>query len=1143
MKGCAYIALLLLATPFAWAQSITGSIVGTVIDSTQAVIPGAKVTLRHNATGAIRNAVTNEAGRFVFASLQPGEYELAIEAQGFKRLERTGINLAAAETLSLGNLVMELGALAEVVKITAQGAPVQLESSERAGLLSASQVENLTIRGRNVLSLLSLLPGVVSLSEPDALNHAWDLRVLGNRQNTINVSLDGATLNAYGNQFNSVVNISMDAVAEVKVLLSNYQAEYGRLSGANVHIVSKSGTKEFHGLASYWKRHEQFNANEFFNNLLGLPKPRYRYNTWNYNLGGPVYLPGKFNTSREKLFFFWAQEFWPLSQSTGLNYRTVPTGAERQGDFSGSLDVNNRLIVVTDSLARAPFPGNVVPPSRVDPNGQALLKAFPEPNFTDRSVSKGNYNYVFQAQQSNPKRTETLKLDFNANANNLVSFNFTERSDASSGTYGVGTGNDFPSVWTKRVNFGRAFLGRYQKIFSPVFVNELSLGYSTRPWDDTEVDPATLKNIQRSTWGFRTGQFHPEINPLGLLPNASFGGIPNAAQHAVMGRFPLKTTHKIFTFSNNLTRNFSRHIVKAGLYADRIWACNHGDGVTFNGSFNFGRNVNNPLDTNYAYANAILGVFNTYTEASARPVPEAILSNIEWFGQDNWRATKRLTLELGIRFYWMPHAFPKDGRNAGFWPAAYDPARAVKLIQPTRVGNTRVGIHPLTGQVYPADVIGAIAPNSGNAANGMVSHLFDRSVPASLMEDRGVHYAPRLGLAYDVFGNGKTALRGGLGVFYNRMAGGMVFFPTTTQPPIVENPILYFGTLPTLLSSSGFLFPSTVLGLDRQGKLPTVINYSFGIQQNVGFGTVFDVAYVASLGRHLLWQRNLNAVPLGANFQPANQDPTTGKPYPVNFLRSYAGYANINFRETGSSSNYHSLQVTATRRFTRGLEFGAAWTWSKTMDFNDSDSDEVSTLVPVRVWNYGLASFDRTHVFKLNWLWELPKLAAAKGLAGALVNGWQLSGIASFISGSPIGVGLSTTTALDITGSPTHGARVVVVGNPVLPKSQRTFYRYFRTDVFRLPQVGTVGNAAKTLLRGPGINNWDMAIYKNFSVRERYRIQFRTELYNTFNHTQFSSLDATARFDPAGNQVNARFGQITAARSARKLQLALRFTF
>lgn len=1125
------------------AQSITGSILGTVVDSSQAVIPSAKVTLRHVATGALRTGATNEAGRFVFASLQPGQYELAIEAPGFKRLERAGIVLSAAETLSLGELVMEVGAVAEVVKITAQGTPVQLESAERAGVLSSSQVENLTIRGRNVLSLLSLLPGVVSLSDPDALNHAWNLRVLGNRQNTINVSLDGATLNAYGNQFNSVVNISMDAVAEVKVLLSNYQAEYGRLSGANVHIVSKSGTREFHGLGSYWKRHEQFNASPFFNNLLGLPKPRYRYNTWNYNVGGPIYLPGKFNTSREKAFFFWAQEFWPLSQTSGLQYRTVPTPLERNGDFSQSLDLNNRLIVVNDPLARAPFPGNRIPSTRIDSNGQALLKAFPEPNFLDRSLSRGNYNYVFQALQKSPKRTETLKLDYHFTANDMASFNFTERSDASAGTYGVGAGNDFPSVRTKRVNFGRAFLARYQKIFSPALVNELNAGYSTRPWDDTEVDPDTLKLIQRTTWGFKAGQFHPEINPLGLLPNASFGGVPNAAQHAVMGRFPLKTTHKILTLSDNLTRSFSRHVVKVGFYADRIWACNHGDGVTFNGSFSFARNVNNPLDTNYAYANAILGVFNTYTEASARPVPEAILSNIEWFVQDNWRATRRLTLDVGLRFYWMPHAFPKDGRNAGFWPPAYDAGRAVRLIQPALQGSRRVGVHPLTGELYPADLIGAIAPSSGNPTNGMVSRLFDRSVPASLMEDRGVHYAPRFGFAYDIFGSGKTAVRGGIGVFYNRMAGGMVFFPTTTQPPLVENPIIYFGTLPALLSSSGFLFPSTVLGLDRQGKLPTVINYSVGIQKNLGFGTVLDAAYVGSLGRHLLWQRNLNAVELGANFRPGNLDPTTNRPYSANFLRPYLGYANINFREPASSSNYHSLQVTANRRFARGFEFGAAWTWSKTMDFNDSDSDEVSTLVPVRVWNYGLASFDRTHVMKINWLWEIPNLVRGKRPGGWLLNGWQLSGIASFISGAPLGVGFSTTTAIDITGSPTHGARPVVVANPVLAKKQRTFYRFFRTEVFRLPEVGTVGNAAKTVLRGPGVNNFDLAIYKNFSLGERCRLQARVELYNAFNHTQFSGVDTTARFDATGNQVNARFGQVTAARDPRMMQLALRVSF
>lgn len=255
------------------------------------------------------------------------------------------------------------------------------------------------------------------------------------------------------------------------------------------------------------------------------------------------------------------------------------------------------------------------------------------------------------------------------------------------------------------------------------------------------------------------------------------------------------------------------------------------------------------------------------------------------------------------------------------------------------------------------------------------------------------------------------------------------------------------------------------------------------------------------------------------------------------------GYNDVNLREPGSSSNYHSLQVTANRRFARGLEFSAAWTWSKAMDFNDGDGDGVSTLVPVRVWNYGLAGFDRTHVFKLNWLWDVPNRPWANPVLRRMLNDWQVSGIASLVSGAPMSVGFSTTTGIDITGSPTHGARIVVTGDPALPKGERTFDRFFRTDVFRLPEVGTIGNAAKTQFRGPGINTWDTAVYKNFPVKERLKIQFRWEMYNAFNHTQYAGVDAGARFDPRGNQVNARLGQITSARGARKMQLALRVSF
>jgi hypothetical protein len=263
---------------------------------------------------------------------------------------------------------------------------------------------------------------------------------------------------------------------------------------------------------------------------------------------------------------------------------------------------------------------------------------------------------------------------------------------------------------------------------------------------------------------------------------------------------------------------------------------------------------------------------------------------------------------------------------------------------------------------------------------------------------------------------------------------------------------------------------------------------------------------------------------------------------PTAFLRPYIGYEDILIRETGSSSSYHSLQVSANRRFARTFQFGASWTWSKALGFNDTDDQVVSTLVSPRVWNYGLASYDRTHVLKLHWLWDLPRTRWSNPLLKGVFNNWQVAGIGSFVSGAPLGISFTTTAAVDITGS-THGSRIVVLADPVLPKSERTFERFFRTDVFQMPAVGTIGNAPKTLIRGPGIHNWDISVFKTFPVGERLRLQFRCEAYNAFNHTQFSAVDTTARFDPQGNQVNARFGQLTEARPPRQIQLALRATF
>ena len=378
-------------------------------------------------------------------------------------------------------------------------------------------------------------------------------------------------------------------------------------------------------------------------------------------------------------------------------------------------------------------------------------------------------------------------------------------------------------------------------------------------------------------------------------------------------------------------------------------------------------------------------------------------------------------------------------------------------------------------------------------------------------------------------------------VSHNRTQGAA---GPSVQTPVISNPVLYYGNFRDVLSSSGFLFPQPVTGSDPNVTTPRVMNFHTSIQQNVGFGTVVDVAYVGSLGRNLLWRRLLDPIPLGANFSPANANPTNPRvPLSPVFLRRYQGYSGVTYAEWASSSNYHSLQVTANRRFARNLEFGVAWTWSKAMDFNDADGEQISSLVPIRVWNYGLASFDRTHVLKVNWLWSVPRAPWRHPVVDRIVNHWQVSGIASFVSGAPSAVGYSFVTATDITGTPDLGARIVVTGNPVLPKGDRTFSQNFQASVFRPPQVNTVGNSARYILRGPGVNNWDLSVFKNVVVREPVQVQYRLEIYNAFNHTQFGGWDTAARFDASGNQVNARLGEATSARSPRQIQMGLKIIF
>jgi len=1103
------------------------------------------VTLTRASSGRVLKTSTEAGGRFVFLDLELGQYTLAVEKAGFNAVERRDIPLQAGERLALGTITLTVGAVTQAVAVTAEAAFVKTESSERSGIVSNAQVDNLLVIGRSLPYLVALLPGVVMTSTAVALTRTGTFTAQGSRTNTNNVSVDGIQSTDIDNGSDLKLQVSQDAVAEMQVLLTNYQAEYGSGSGAVVNMVTKSGTKDYHGLASYFMKNEFLNANDFFNNRNSVARPRARTNTATYNLGGRAPL-GRWNRNRDKLFFFWNQEFWP-TKGSATGTLTVPTALERKGDFSQSLYQNGTPIIIRDPLNNAPFPNNIIDPSRIDHNGQVLLGLLPAANFFNRTISQGAYNYVFTAPANTPDRYETLRVDYNINSANQLYGTYSTMHEVQQGYVFAGyfVGN-WPQVPLRFQAASKGATLRYARTISSTMVNEAKFSWMGNPETLQITSQDALNGSLRKNVGFTAGQLTPQANPEGIIPSASFGGVPSAANLFIQGRYKLPEMYdpnNMFTWTDTFAIVRGTHTMKAGVMVQRFWRGIGPEDTRF-GSFDFGTNSLNPLDTNYAYSNAILGNYNSYTETSANPYYWSHGGRIDWFAQDTWKVNSRLTLDYGMRFYYLIPAFDANNAWAGFDPKFFDPTKNVQLIQPglDSHGN-RIGINPVTGQQYNQAVIGAIAPGTGVVFDGMVSPSLNPSMRRGMYNQRGVQYGPRFGFAWDPFGTAKTAIRGGFGMFYNPVVISN-WRSYTDQPPLAQQPVLQFGQLSTLLSTQGLLFPSTVVGINAEGKVPTTMNYSFSIQRNIGFDTIVDVGYVGSLGRHLAWARNLNAIPFGADFNPANLDPTTGKVVTSNLLRPIAGYTNINFMETAGSSNYHSLEVTVNRRFIKGIQYGVSWTWSKAMEYAGGDTTAVSTLVPIRVWNYGPSANDRTHVLKATFLWAVPKAPWRNVAAKAVLDDWQVSGIPSFISGAPVGLGFSTQPSIDITGSPTNGARANVLGNPVLAKGDRTFSRNFNTQMVALPAIGTYGNSSEYPLRGPGINNWDLAIFKNFPIiRERARVQFRWELYNAFNHTQFAAFNTSAIFTPSGQQVSPTLGQYTSTRAPRVMQLALRVSF
>lgn len=1208
----------LLATA-AFAQS-SGSIVGTVKDSDGGVIPAATVAVADIDKGVSQNATTNAEGEFIFPLLPPGTYTLSATAKGFNNRELSNVVVPVASRVNVGDIVLEIGRLSETVTVEAEAGQlqVQTESGERSDVVTNRQLRNVPLNGRNVVDLMRTIPGVIqggvtANAASTVTNITGGFNINGTRSLQHEYTVDGITNLNLGNNTGALVSVNPDALDEVKVLTSNYQAEYGRAGGGFIALTTRGGTSEFHGGARYFRRHDSMNADTYFNDLRGgsangFPRPLYRYNFYGWDFGGPVIIPHVVN-GRNKLFFFISQEYYRqlVPQASSVNI-LVPTAAERAGDFSKSVDGSGKPITIVDPITGAQFPGNTIPASRIYAPGKTILNFLPAPNTT----AGGNlYNYSSQAPSSYPRSENIVRGDWQVKPTSRLSVRWVYNTDDQKFAYGTTTASwNWPLTTTDRKNGpGSIATISLTNNFTPTIVNEFIFGVGR---GGVLIAPSDNR-ATRAVTGINTPLLYPDANTSGLIPSLNFGGIPSAttANTSVFGAFDQRFS--IWHAMDNLTEVHGTHVFKFGFYYQS--ASNASNSQTHvESDIDFTNSATNPLNTGDPFANALLGVYTSYRQDSAKPLGDYIYHEVSGYAQDTWKLSSRFTLDIGLRMSWYQPVYNRAGSGDGafFNPALYDPAKAPRLYRPVCVGastcassastyraiDPAVTAAPSLTNTLPAFYVGKLVPNSGNLTNGMA--LVSQGYPKGGIIAPAVLPQPRVGIAWDVTGSHRTIVRGGFGIAFDRYQSGLTGFGIT-NPPFVFSPTLSNGYLQDITpGGSGALSPLTITAVNEKSTFPAIYSYSMGVQRNAGAATVVDISYVGSQSRHLSRRNNLNSPAYGVTFTPGAQDPTKfaggiipstepGLPaiysaagvafsganaLPVDYLRPFQGYSDITNYQFDGNATYNSMQISVNRRFGKGLTFTAAYTLSKT-ETTVSD-DGTYTNIQNAHFDYGLATFDRTHYFVATFVWDLPKASSLfRSGAGAkiLLDNWRLTGNTSLASGNPTELGLSisgqdagnrllgTYSAGNLAG---QSPRFLLNGSP---QSDGVI----NASAFVVPGVNNIGPYPRWYLRNPGIDNQDLAVAKQIPLGgegKRY-LELRGEAFNVFNHPQFSGYNlATNVVNAAGQTGNAifsnftglfvtnnirpgrstavlgtYFGEYNAARDMRILQLAAKFYF
>ena len=989
----------------AFAQSTTQQIAGTVRDSSGAVVTTAKISALHLDTGQVRNATVNDSGNYIITSIPLGLYEITAEAAGFKKTTQKNV-VVAINAKATVDVTLEVGAVSDSVTVTSDAAQVETSNGDVGRLITGQQATNMQLNGRNFTQLLSLIPGVATTNRS-----AMDLfggygsnmsaqSANGSRTDTFSWNIDGVDNKDNGGGGNNFVNINPDAIAEFKVLTTNYSAEYGQNAGAIINLAMKSGTKDFHGGAYEYVRNDAFDARAF----NAITKQKLRFNNWGFNLGGPVYIPGKFNADKSKLFVFGGMEFKRYGQGA-INTWTVPTMMQRGGDFSALA----ASAWPKDPTTGVAFPNGQIPVSRVSNNMTRLIQNYPVPNFTG---SGGNF--VFPTTAPNNANQYFIKGDYILSNKNQFSVHYMRDLYTNL--------NNLTSLVTYTRNIpGTNSKAQWTHIANGTTVNTMQLSFSGNVilQGAFTANPVFISDFTRKGQGVNYPMIYGTNGTIPSLNIAGFNGL--GASSVNWNNF-----NRLFNFKNDFSKFIGNHNIKAGVLILRSRK-NQDNWPAVNGTVSYATGHSN--STGNAMGDALLGNFSTYTEANTNREGWYRFTQVEPYIQDDWKVSSRLTLNLGFRYQYMQPQFCALQNCVLFLPQYYNAATA------PQINRTNGAIITGTGDPYNGLVLGGTGfPDSAKArisqtSNPAVLALF-RGIPKDLANRYSANYGPRIGFAYDVTGKQKTVLRGGYGMFYERVEGNFLF-SAINNPPFISQQDVYDGNLESPTGGTKQSFPASLSNshmLDM--KVPRIMNWSLGVQHKIDAVTTLDIAYVGSSAANLARTVNLNQLQAGT----LQNNPGVN----TNALRPYPGYANINMYITGSNFIYNSLQTQVKRQMRGGGLLNLAYTWGRAITDASAYNEQ-----PMDSYNFkaerGLATYHRAQVFVFSYIYPLPFWTNGAEWYKKTLGGWQLSGVTTLQTGVPLNLGINPDQA----GIGQGGQRPSVAGD--WSSNARTQYQWFNT--------------------------------------------------------------------------------------------------